>query len=167
MDKASFLSHLRREWANWEAALGEVPAARMAEPGVTGEWSAKDVVAHVTWYEREMVHVIRERVLAGSTLWDLGLARRNAAIYAENHDRPQAVVLAESADVHSRLVAALEELPEEHYGNPARFREMPVDWEPWRVFASNSYEHYPEHAAAIRTWLGGQAPPDAPSPGAS
>jgi hypothetical protein len=65
-------------------------------------------------------------------------------------------VLDEAERVHQDLVDAFEELPEEHYGNPARFRDMPADWLPWQVFAGNTYEHYRDHAADVRAWLDGQ-----------
>ena len=31
--------------------------------------------------------------------------------------------------------------------------EMPEEWEPWKVIASNSYEHYHQHIPGIRAWL--------------
>jgi hypothetical protein len=59
MDKAAFLATLRAKHAEWEALLAEVGEARMVQPGVAGEWSVKDIVAHVTWGEREMAGMER------------------------------------------------------------------------------------------------------------
>ncbi len=157
MDKTQFLSAVRADWARWQAVLDEVGEARMTQPGAAGEWSVKDIVAHLTWFEREMVGVIRQRWLAGSDLWNVGQDERNAVIFEQNRERALDDVLGEAERVHQELVDGLEELPEEHYGNPARFRDMPADWLPWQVFAGNTYEHYQHHAADVRAWLDGQA----------
>jgi len=58
MDKIRFLDTLLTERTEWDRVLSQIDEARMTAPGVAGEWSAKDVVAHVTWFEREMVGVL-------------------------------------------------------------------------------------------------------------
>ena len=51
-----------REW--WESLLAEVGEARMTEPGTVGDWSFKDLVAHLfAWEAREMDRF--EAALAG------------------------------------------------------------------------------------------------------
>ena len=156
MDKTQFLSAVRAGWARWQAVLDEVGTARLTLPGAAGEWSVKDIVAHIAWSEREMVGMIRQRALAGSDLWNLGQDARNAAIFEQNRGRGADEVLGEAERVHQELVDALDELPEEHYGNPARFRDMPADWLPWQVIAGNTYLHYREHTEDVRSWLDGQ-----------
>ena len=52
MNKTRLLETLRSKRAAWDAVLAEIPAAQMAEPGVAGEWSVKDIIAHVTYHER-------------------------------------------------------------------------------------------------------------------
>ncbi|MDE0217922.1 MAG: hypothetical protein OXJ90_01530 [Spirochaetaceae bacterium] len=52
----------------------------MLQPRAGGCWSGKDIVAHVIWYEREMVGVLKSRVLAGSDLWALPVDERNSAV---------------------------------------------------------------------------------------
>ena len=60
----------------------------MTTPGVVGKWSVKDLVAHITWSEREMVGVLAARALAGSDLWSLTNDERNEIVYQQNRDRP-------------------------------------------------------------------------------
>ena len=153
MTKAQFLDLLRTARAEWDALLAAVPEARMTAPGVEGHWSVKDVIAHITWHEREMLGVLRARALVGSDLWGLPLHERNATIHAENRNRPLAEVLAESRAVYPQLPAAVEGLAEEDLTDPARFADMPGDWVPWQLLAANTYTHYRDHMPAIRAWL--------------
>jgi len=153
MNKSEWLTTLQTERAQWEALLAEVGEVRMTRPGAAGEWSVKDVVAHVTWFEREMVGVLQARVLVGSDLWNLPHDQRNAAIYEQNRDRALSDVLAEARAVFEQLWAGMQSLAEEDLHDPLRFAEMPADWVPWQVIAGNSYEHYRQHTPGIRDWM--------------
>ena len=151
--KEVFLRRLRGGRAQWEAALSDVGIERMEIPGVAGEWTVKDVIAHVTWYELEMIEMLQTRTMESSALWALDREARNAAIYEANRDRPTDEVLAEAAQAYHDLEALVEGLDDEDLNDPARFADMPDEWEPWRIIASNSYGHYQEHIPDIRAWL--------------
>jgi hypothetical protein len=151
MRKAALLSMIRSARAEWEAALAEVPEAWMCEPGATGAWSVKDVVAHIAWGEREAGGVARARALVGSDLWKLSDDERNAAVFEQNRERELHEVLAESRHVFGQYLEALDALSDEELNDPARFAGMPTDWRPWRVMYDP--HHYADHAQAIRAWL--------------
>ena len=153
MNKAIFLATLQTGRAQWEALLAKVDQARMTEPGIEGEWSLKDIIAHIAWYEREMVGILQKRALVGSSLWVLPNAERNAAIFDQNRNRSLSEVMTEAQHVYSELFQAAQSLTDDDLNDPSRYRDMPADWVPWKVFADNSYEHYAAHIPAIRAWL--------------
>jgi uncharacterized damage-inducible protein DinB len=156
MDRATFLAILQRERAAWDALLAEVSElgeARISQPGINGEWSVKDIVAHVTWYEREMIAMLQTRALEGSTLWELSHDQRNMTLFEQHRGQPLAEVLADARQTFADLVALMEGLAEKDLHDASRYRAMPPDWTPWEVLADNSYMHYPQHAPAIRAWL--------------
>lgn len=99
MTKAEFLHLFQAARAKWDALMGRIDEARMTEPGVEGDWSFKEIVAPVTWYEREMVDLLRARALVGSDLWNLPQDERNAAVFEQNRDRLLPDVLAEARAV--------------------------------------------------------------------
>ena len=153
MDRATFIETLHAGRAEWEALLAEVGEARMLQPGAAGEWSVKDVIAHVTWGEREMVGVMRAHALVGSDLWNLPEDERNAIMIAGQRDRPLHDVLAEEQQVYAQFVQGVQALSDEDYTDSRRFREMPEQWLPWRVLAGCSFAHYRQHMPLIRAWL--------------
>ncbi|MGH2505096.1 MAG: hypothetical protein ACRDID_21510, partial [Ktedonobacterales bacterium] len=53
--KAQLLADLRSEQDGFEALLDEVGEQRMIQPGVAGDWSMKDIVAHLTGWRRRSV----------------------------------------------------------------------------------------------------------------
>jgi Mycothiol maleylpyruvate isomerase N-terminal domain len=154
MQRSLFLEKLHAARGEWEAALAAIPEERMLEPALSGGWRVKDVVAHVTWSEREMIGVIRQRALVGSPLWELAQDDRNARVVAENRDRPLAQVLAEERAAWLELVPLLESLGDDDLIDPSRFaklEELPGVM-PWQIFAGSTFLHHEEHARDLRAW---------------
>jgi len=151
MERAAFFASLDAERARWDAALAQVDETRLSQMPAAGTWNIKDLVAHVTWFEREMVNLLRERTLAGSDLWNLPQDERNAAIYAQSCDRPPGEVLEEARRVYAELRELLTSVTNEDLTDPGRFRDMPPAWVPWRVLAENTYEHYRDHLTQLLT----------------
>jgi hypothetical protein len=161
--KAAVLEELETEHARWVAILDEIGPARMLTPGVEGDWTVKDVIAHVTYYER----VVRDRLtasLAGREFVrpeyespkGLSIDDRNAWIYARIRDLPLDEVLRESREVYPPILEAVHTLTEAELNDPQRF-PWQVGSALWEWIEGDVYEHYRDHVANLRAWLAGQA----------
>ena len=95
MNKEEVITRVRTERIRWSDIVALMDDGMMLKPGVEGHWSVKDVLAHVVWYEREMVGMLSARALVGSDLWALPLEERNARIYEETKDMALEEVRAE------------------------------------------------------------------------
>ncbi len=153
MEKTQLIETLRTEREQWESLLTQISEDRMVQPGVAGEWSVKDILVHVMWYERETVGILQQRAFVGSPLWRVSLEERNAAMVAEKHDYSLQEVRAEAQMVFEQLIQAIQALPEADLNDAKSFRDIPPNWLPWQVIASNSYEHYHQHMPTLRTWI--------------
>jgi hypothetical protein len=148
--KKEFVSRVKTTHLEYETLLSDLSKEQMLQPHTCGEWSVKDVIAHITWHEREMVGILRHKALIGSEMWNGPLEKRNKAIHAQYKDQQLAGILTEARDVFHDLLKLLEDLNDQDLLDPSHFREMPDDWLPWQVIASNTYDHYPDHVADIR-----------------
>src|SRR5262249_32241303 len=111
--KAQLLSDLYDEQARWEALLQDIGEAHMTQPGAGGEWSIKDIVAHLTgWRHRTLGRFqaeLRHEALPPPP-WPPDLQTDdeiNAWIYATNRDRSLTEVLRESREVFEQLAQTL------------------------------------------------------------
>jgi len=154
VEKDAFVEKVRAAWSSWEDLVSQVPRAEMELPGFYEERSLKDVIAHISWYEWQMVGILEARRFAGSPLWEKTLEERNVAIHEENKNLRLEDVLSDSGRIHTRLVELLDELSDEDLNDAGAFPGMPSDWAPWDVIASNTYEHYDGHAESVRERLG-------------
>jgi hypothetical protein len=156
MTKSEFLDDLKEENRQWESLLAQIGEARMDQPGAAGEWSIKDIVAHLAgWRKWTVLRLKAARAGVRDALppWPPHLQTDdeiNAWIYAENRERSVSDVLQESRQVFQQLLAALEALPEDELMEPNRF--------PWMegipMSAAAFYAHFhEEHEPDMRFWL--------------
>jgi len=119
MKKSELMHWLQEEYQRWEAFLDQIGTARMDQPGVNGDWSMKDVVAHLTGWNRWLVARLQA---AGrgepepAPPWPAQLRTDdeiNAWIYESNRGRALREVLDESHQVFQELLAVIEGLPDE------------------------------------------------------
>jgi hypothetical protein len=115
-------------------------------PGVVGDWSVKDVIAHVTTWEEETLKLL-PLIMAGGRPPRYVTYGGIDAFNAQMSERKRGLSVAEVQDqaeaTHRRLIAFVQSAPEEHFTQETRAR---------RRLRLDTYGHYPEHTAAIREW---------------
>jgi hypothetical protein len=150
--KLEFYNEVNEAWDAFQAAIALCDWSKLELPGVEGTWSVKDILVHVTWFEREMLTMLQTRTLAGSKLWELSQDERNRIIYEQNKAVPLAVVRSESNSVHEDLLLQLQLCSDEELNQAARYESMPSDWVPGEILANNTYDHYRDHTVPIMAW---------------
>ena len=153
---------MQSERDRWEALFAEADEMQMVEPDMAGDWSMKDLIAHVTAYERGLVKWLdaasRGELLELPDLDHPDVDRRNATIYSRNRDRPLREVLVESRQVFRKLMGLVQALPEDWLTDPEQTEWLVASrWGErralWKCVADDSYTHYRQHIPDIRTWL--------------
>ena len=151
--QADLIEAINRDYAVWESHLMRAGKDRMEIQGVVGEWTIKDVIAHITWSENEMVMVLKTRVLAGSELWNIPLDERNQVIYEQNRSRPVDEVINEARQVHADLMVEIEKLTDADLNTDTSIRDMIPGVTLWEMLEGNTFKHYREHSEHLAGWL--------------
>lgn len=153
MRKHDVLKQLQEERAGLVAAIEGLSQDAMLRPGVIGMWSVKDILAHLTAWESELVTALarldpsREPQL----LQIEDIDEWNAEQYHANAPRPLDLVLGDFHGVHRQLLKMVEDLDEATLTSVQRFRWM--EGEPLTyLIAENAFWHEREHAEEIRLW---------------
>lgn len=161
MTKAELLTQVRAAKDAAEATIARVPIGRFGEPGPNGDWSAKDELAHLTFWNEKLLMRLRAATsgiapdpdaFAGS---DDEIDAVNARCLAEHKDQPLDDVLAAFHATHAEAEETIAAHSEEDLFDPARFawaHGTPL----WHWIAGNITEHYPEHIGQIDVWLAAQ-----------
>ena len=157
MEKSEFLNGLQEEYHQWEALLSQFDPAYMDESGVTGHWSIKDIVAHLTGWRRRTVARLQAAPRGEPEPpppWPAHLHTDdeiNAWIYETNHGRSVPEVLEESHQVFQDLLTAIKGLPEHVLMNPQFY----LPWLEGDPFTPTGFfaHFYDEHEPQMRAWL--------------
>ncbi len=147
MDRLKVLKRLGIAWEALTESYAGLSEARMIESGVQGEWSVRDILAHVTTWEEEALKYLPLILKGGrpprySTLYG-GIDAFNARMTIQKRGLSPGEVLQQLNEVHGRLVDYTRRVPPEQFVVETRFR---------RRLRLDTYSHYPIHTKAIREW---------------
>ena len=157
MKKSELLNGLQEEYQQWEVLLDQIGPARMDKPGVTGHWSIKDIVAHLTGYWHQTVTRLQAAQRGEPDApppWPAHLQTDdevNAWIYEATHGRSVREILDESHHVFQQLLTAIEDLPDKVLMDVQRY----LPWLEGNPFsAAGIFAHFhDEHEPDMRAWL--------------
>jgi len=163
MNNSELLNWFQQEYQKWEALIERVGPAQMDELGVNSQWSFKDLVAHLTGWNRRLVANVQATLRhepEPPPPW-LGHLQTddeiNAWIYENNRGRSVRQILDDSEHVFQQLFTLVKELPEEvkietvHQGE----REYYLVWlDDERIQPGEFFDHfYDDHEQDVRAWL--------------
>lgn len=163
INKAALLEQIERERLVWEQLLRAVGEERMEQPGATGAWSFKDVVAHLNgWRVRTLarLHAARTGAEPAPPPWpagldedsESGLTQINAWIERAGRERSLHEVLDEASRSFDRMRDAVLALSDEELSDPGRYPWM--GGEPVGAVVGYSFGHFhEEHEPALNGWL--------------
>ena len=157
INKTALLVRMRDSYAAFEALLAPLSADQLCAPGVHGEWSIKDILAHLTiWQERVSTRL--EAIARGEEspldpiATDEQMHAFNNATVAASRARSLSEVQADFRAAVQRLSANVEATGEDALFEPGRFV-----WLDGRTMATsiagNTFEHYAEHVPMIEACL--------------
>jgi hypothetical protein len=150
MIKTELLSELDREWAKVERTCAGMAESEMVAPGAQGDWSVKDVLAHISAWEKYLLDRL-SYVMSGHhpqypvmTSWD-DVHHFNAEVYTENKDRPLASVVIEFRSLYQGVVTVIQALNDDLLDQPYTY-DFPDDHITLlQLIRANTTEHYREH----------------------
>ena len=147
MNRQQLLKQLDKAWTAFKESYAGLSDSQLTEPGVTGDWSVKDIIAHVTWWEEEALKHLPLIIKGGRpprySIQYGGIDAFNAQMTEQKRGLSLSDVLRQLEETHHRLIAYVHSAPEEQFTRETRFR---------RRLRLDTYSHYPKHAQVIRAW---------------
>lgn len=135
-EKARVLRDIDKAWRAFMDSSTFLPESLMDEPGVSGQWSIKDILAHVAAWDRETTRVVMEILRGDAPTWPI-----HEQMFTDlNHEADRHLTVNEA---RNRALSAHKALVEMLDGKA----EVRAEW-----VRGTTYEHYPEHSEEIVRW---------------
>jgi hypothetical protein len=141
------LKRLEKAWSMFKQSYDGLSDEELIEPGVTGAWSVRDIIAHVTtWEEEALKHlplILRGGKPPRYSVTYGGINAFNAQTVEQKKGFPLSEVQRQLEDTHRQLIDLIESAPEDQLTGETRFRHR---------LRLDTYRHYPKHTEAIMKW---------------
>ena len=149
--KASLLTLMETEHLQLDTLLSTLGEEQLLRPAVTGSWSIKDVLAHLTWWEQDMI----SEILYGVEI-DPGLngepwstERANTLMVEARQEVPLPEILDTFHQSYQQVLQMVQELSEETLADDDTYNHL----------LNNTGKHYAEHRQWIEAGLKREQPP--------
>jgi hypothetical protein len=144
------------------AAIADIDPALRLSPGLAGEWSARDLVAHVgywTGHAAEALHRAEQGELEGFGRDELSVDDRNEVVTRVARETDFATVASREQGAYDAFAARLAMVDLESLGD----RDADGDTLE-EIIAFDGADHYREHTLDIRAWFDGKDAPEEDAP---
>lgn len=155
MNKKEIIAAMQNSHELLVEMLNELNTEEMDVPGVVGNWTIKDILAHLTRWEAELVKLlwqVRQGTQPTTILnQDISLDEVNARWHEEDKDRPLDRILKDFHGVREQTIRRLDHFKDDDLTNPQRYTWLggrPL----WMWVAEDSFEHDLEHMEQIQAW---------------
>ena len=138
MNREQQLKHLEQAWDILSKSFEGLSYESMTEPGVTGDWSVKDILGHITTWDEKILGKLTALMEGQRAPRFPAINRFNAEQVDLKRDMKLPQVLKELSYIHKMVMEFAERMPETHFTTETSFR--------------NKSEHYRQHADSIMAW---------------
>ena len=144
------------------AALADIDPALLKTPGLAGQWSARELVAHLgywTGHAAEALHLAEQDRADEFGESDMDVDERNAVVARVALETDLATVRVREEAAFQALLSALGMLDPERLTDRVAYGDT-IE----QVVRDDGPDHYREHALEIRSWFTGDDEPDDDEP---
>ena len=147
MVREQLLQRLEKSWSDLQVSCSNLSDSEMMKPGVSGAWSVRDILAHVTTWEQEALKHLPTILEGGRppryAATHGGINAFNRITTEQKKNLTLADIRREFEATHRQLISFIESVPEREFRTETAFRHR---------LRLDTYSHYPKHAEAIRAW---------------
>ena len=155
MNKAEILAALKKRREELLNAIEDLSQEALLESGVVGEWSVKDLLAHISAWEAELIKLLWQvqqgQRPSSAHFSNKSVDELNAIWHQESLSRPLDRVMADFQAVRRQTARRVEAFSDKDL-NDSKLYSWLKDQPLWEWVAGDSYEHEAEHTAQILEW---------------
>lgn len=155
MNKSDLLTRLEESREAFLDILEGLPQDQWIIPGVVGEWSIKDILAHLSRWEAELIKLLWQarQGQRPTTLHftQLDVDETNRLWFLDSRIRSLERVLEDFHAVRNQTILRVEEFSDKELTDLKSFPWLGSN-ALWQWIASDSFEHEEEHGAQIKAW---------------
>lgn len=155
LSKADLLTAIRSERSMFDELVSSMGDTQMLAPVRDDGWTGKDVLAHITTWERRLLTWVQRWRSTGDPArpevgikWQ-GIDKLNERDYLAARETPIAAVRRQAGGAYEDVLAVVETISEAELVIQPEGKDDPA-WS-W-IIGANTFEHYKEHREEMEAW---------------
>ena len=155
MDKSRLLNYIRIGNSNIEQIFAALNDAQLSQPGAEGEWSVKDTIAHIAYWQQREADFLNNARGGGSDRHydpDYNVDAINAWIHVNSRGLSAHDIMAEYRKSYQELIDEIGRLSQSDLDEMTKYPWTENDTL-WNTLAEETYKHVAEHLKPIRAWM--------------
>lgn len=149
LSKTTLLKKLKHNRKQWDSTIESVIIKQKENELVTKKWVLKDVVAHITWYEKELVDALEKKSIVNSKFWNMEVEPRNVEIFEDTQQYTLMDLIEESRKTFNELVKKIESLSDEQLNSENYIKQKEGTRVTHDYIGGITFWHYEEHQDAL------------------
>jgi hypothetical protein len=150
--RANLLAALHTQHSDLETLIGGLDSHTLTLSGVEGEWSIKDILHHLVYWQGVAIEALRLHTggeIPPAAIWG-DVDQRNARVILEGRAKSLDRARAELQQSQAAITALLEKLDDTAVQSVFPWTDNVILWE---FIGIETFYHYREHIDKIRSWL--------------
>jgi hypothetical protein len=133
--KAELLQAIYTARNDWDTLIAQIAPHQLSDPVAPGSWSIKDIIAHITEYDRWLALGLAMRLQKPPQIWldDISLDEFNAILHQQIADRNPEDILLDSKQVFQDLINEVESHSEAYLFGTHRVEGVSYDVNPFQL----------------------------------
>ena len=145
----TFVKKMRYRRKHWDALIATIIHKGLDNERVSKKWLLKDVISHITWYDKELLKALETRSIADSIFWNVSVSERNEKIFNETQDVTLDEILDDSARTFNALINKIRGLSDKNLNSDEYIKRKSEKRLTWDFVGANNFWHFEDHEDAL------------------
>lgn len=145
----TFQKKMKFRRKHWDSLIDTIIERSLDKEKISDKWYFKDVICHITWYDKEILKALETRSIAESKFWNVSISDRNEMIFNETQEFTLDEILKESNSVFNNLVNKIKELSDDDLNSENYIKRKSDKRITWDFIGANNFWHFEDHEDAL------------------
>lgn len=145
----TLLKKMKHHRRHWERTLDLIIEKGLENTPVSQKWFLRDVVAHVLWYETELLSALERQSIIDSDFWNMEVEARNDMIYLETQSRALDELREDSQTIFLGLLKKIESISDEDLNSDTYIKRRKGTRVTHDFIGGITFWHWEEHEDSL------------------
>ena len=139
------MKKMRYHRKRWDIMIKSIFERQLENEPISQKWCLRDVIAHLTWYEKELLDALEKQSQVDSEFWNMEVEKRNDMIYRKTQEHSLNEIIQESKRTFEELIDVVATISDEDLNSDTYVKRKKGTRVTHDFIGGINFWHYEEH----------------------